>query len=471
MATSTSTGKKSKRRMRQSGHSMSKLSSDNLSTETKKGSKKKERISTSLTDPSVPPLDVSDLQPENCTGKEEVAESAAKSRQRYNSTGHEAEIHTSGTGNCIPELVVSSSPYPTDEDEGIGVTPRSSNNSDIFSESDSRRKPNTMSMSSNGSSTYPGILENDKDEEDGVEEVLDDSNESIEEEEDIKQIKQEKNPSAAKSIYIAPTLQQKQDVDQDSDATPLLKLISCDKKTLQAPSKIFQAPRSSASIGDSCPLCPMEPQEVTSDGASEYAENPGQLPSLDDNPCENISAANAIVREATVAIVRDNFDRIQNKYTKILYRYSTEMKQLKNEHKTLKKQHQTEKNILHQEIQYERAEREKETAQKCTLASHLEKLQRDTKEFQETKDKVESLMAELRKKEEELQRLRTDMLVSQESLREHMPPVQAGEEQMAQMVESEECLKFLLRLRPDKKKIEEELRRYEYRTQKRPCTT
>ena len=466
MAT-TGTGKKPKRKLKSSSHSYSVDSSS--TAEIKKISKKKKVRSVSLTDPTSQPLDLSDvIQQEKCPWTEEEFETTAKSRLRNDpntNTGQEADTNTSNKGTGVPKLVIS--PYQTEDDEGIGETPRSSNSSDLYERS-GKRKPNSLSVSSIGSTCCPGILEDEED----VEEKLDDSTESSGEEEMKRtDIKQEKNPSANKSIHIASTLQMKQGVDYNSDATPFLELLT--EKTLPATSKIFQAPHSSASIGDTCPLTPMEPQEVTSDGSKEYAENPGKLQShsLDDSENDDLSEANAILREASVAIVRDNFDRVQNEYTKILYRYNTKIKQLKKEHKTLKKQHQTEKEILHQEIEKERAERKKEMAKKCTLASHLEKLQSDTREFQQTKDKVESLKAELREKEEELQKLRTNVLASRDSLSEQIPPVQAGEEQVAQMKESEECLKFLHKLRPDKKKIEDELRRYEYRVQKRPNTT
>lgn len=106
---------------------------------------------------------------------------------------------------------------------------------------------------------------------------------------------------------------------------------------------------------------------------------------------------------------------------------------------------------------------------KTSLASVVEKLQNDTKEFQQKKDEVELLKAQLREREDELQNLRTEVQQGSGKLRRSVPPVEAGKEEITQMQYSRKCLDFLKQLMPDQKQIEE-LRSYEYRMTRRPHT-
>ena len=530
MASKGSTGSKPKRRQKPSPTSTSilEMSSGGFKEEIRKGRKPgKKKVVRSHSEGTLPTSLIPHHKSNQSTGEEqkEKAESEHTSRQEESgdslSLGQGlTESRQSSTSNVPVPLVTPS------EDEGINMnSPRSSVNSaysDTSASSDfkAKRMPNSHSKTSSTSSFCTSILEDQEEPEDYLDasassnfkvkrmpnshsktsstssfctgiledqEEPEDYSDESDASEDVNSSTtlQENDPSAKNSIFIAPTLRLKQQlIDSDSEATPTsTPPPSCaGEKQLQIPPKMFPAQHSEVLAGDISPFNHAEPQQETTERSGLYAGNFSQVLSSDEDIAESekkrLKDYNDIRREAVVAMVRDNFDRVQHECDKLVEHYQTKVSALKKEHKRLKEQHEAEKEILSRQIQKEREEREKESTIKCKLASELEKyreevvklLQNDTKEFQQIKDKIGTLRESLTEKQNELDKLRTTMEERSEQLRSIMPPLQAEPEQIDQMNQSEECLTFLLRLRPDKKTIEEEVRRYQYRTQRRPLT-
>lgn len=368
--------------------------------------------------------------------------------------------------NCTSTRPLSA--ISTSTDEGIGISPRSSTGiieaGEVAESGVGGRSRNSHSKSSSiSSSDCYKILEDEEHEMEGFHGSLDKCHS------DTVNIVQQKN--ILEDMPVIPVLEET-DSYLDLTLTPTIpRSNTAGAEKLQTSPKMFHASHSNASTGDTCPFTPMKPHQVTSEGELEYAETPNRLLVQEEGHAKpTLATFNMIMREATVAIVRDNFDRVTQEHDRILEHYETTIVTLKNERMKLKKQFETEKKNLSKEILREREQKEMESAKTSDLIAEVGTLRANTREFQRTKDEVEELKITLREKEEELQKLRKNMQDQSEKLSPFLPQVQADAEQIEQMDDSEMRLQFLFLIQPDKKTIEDEIHRQKNRSPKRPYT-